>query len=55
MEEKKLAFHQTVRQGYLQLASVEPDRWFVVDAAQAIDEVHEMIWHRVWDQISRIE
>lgn len=55
MEEKKLAFHQTVRQGYLQLAATEPSRWLVIDAAQAIAEVHEMIWHRVWAQIAQIE
>ncbi len=53
MEEKKLAFHQTVRQGYLQLAVAEPERWLVVDAAQAIDTIHELIWRRAWDQIEK--
>jgi dTMP kinase len=54
MEEKKLAFHQIVRQGYLQLAAAEPDRWLVVDAAQAIAEVHDLIWRRVWRQIAQM-
>jgi len=53
MEEKKLTFHQTVRQGYLQLAAAEPDRWLVVNAAQTVDAVHELIWQRVCDKIEK--
>lgn len=30
-----LEFHQRVRQGYLQLVRVEPERWEVIDASQA--------------------
>lgn len=47
MEEKALAFHQTVRSGYLELAAAEPDRWLVVDAAQSIDAVHAAIIARL--------
>lgn len=47
MEEKALAFHQTVRAGYLELAAAEPKRWLVVDAAQSIDAVHAAILTRV--------
>ena len=47
MEEKTLAFHQTVRQGYLQLAAIEPLRWLVVDAAQTIDTIQAAIQQRV--------
>ncbi len=33
------AFHQRVRQGYLDLAAADPDRWIVVDAGGTVDEV----------------
>jgi dTMP kinase len=34
-------FHERVREGYLQLAREEPERWRIVDASQAIDAVQE--------------
>jgi dTMP kinase len=34
-----LAFHQRVRQGYLQLAQAEPGRWKLVDASQSPTQV----------------
>jgi len=30
-----LAYHQRVRQGYLELARQEPARWVIVDAGQS--------------------
>ncbi len=47
MEEKTLAYHQTVRRGYLELAAAEPQRWLVVDAGQPIEAVHREIMRRV--------
>jgi len=38
-----LDFHSRVRQGYLQLVQEEPDRWVVIDAEHARDEVQEAI------------
>ncbi len=38
-----LAFHQRVRQGYLQLAADEPERWQIVDASQSADVVQSII------------
>lgn len=32
-------FHQRVRQGYLELAAADPDRWVVIDADGTVDEV----------------
>lgn len=52
MEEKALTFHQAVREGYLALAEAEPQRWLVVDAAQAIDAVHQAILERVQAEIA---
>jgi dTMP kinase len=39
----ELAFHQRVRQGYLQMAQEEPQRWVVVDAAKPPDQVQAAI------------
>ena len=37
----EVLFHERVRQGYLQLAAEEPERWRIVDASQGIDAVQE--------------
>jgi dTMP kinase len=42
-EKERLEFHRRVRQGYLELASAEPDRFRVVDAAGTPDEVERRI------------
>ncbi|MBK8047017.1 MAG: dTMP kinase [Anaerolineales bacterium] len=46
MEEETLAFHERVRQGYLDLAATAP-RWLVVDATQDVAAVQAVIWLRV--------
>lgn len=38
-----LAFHQRVRQGYLQMAQAEPERWVVIDAGEPPDQVQAAI------------
>lgn len=45
------AFHQKVREGYLQLAQAEPQRWVVVDATKSVEEVAEAVWQGVKDKI----
>jgi dTMP kinase len=44
MEQKEQAFHERVRQGYLQLAREETDRIFLVPAWQSEEEVFQIIW-----------
>jgi dTMP kinase len=39
----ELEFHQRVRQGYAQLATDEPERWVIIDAARDTDLVWEDI------------
>ena len=39
LDDAGLAFHRRVRDGYLELAAVEPDRWVVVDATRPVGEV----------------
>jgi len=36
-------FHQRVRDGYLDLAAAEPDRWVIVDADGSIEEVSRRV------------
>ncbi len=52
-EQEDTAFHRRVRQGYLELAKAEPDRWLVVDAAQSKDKIAEIIWQKVSQLLSK--
>lgn len=38
-EAEKLAFHQRVREGFLELAAAEPDRFRIIDASRRPDQV----------------
>jgi dTMP kinase len=42
-ELESMAFHQRVRDGYLQLANEEPDRFVVIDASASPDQVAQNI------------
>ncbi len=42
-----LAFHRRVRQGYLEMAAAEPDRWLVIDAMLPKRKVSRIIWEKV--------
>jgi len=42
-EKEKLAFHRRVREGYLDLARREPDRYTVIDAAADVQAVQDQI------------
>ncbi len=46
-----MAFHERVRQGYLELAASEPERWRVVDGAGSPDEVAERVWSVLADLV----
>jgi len=46
-EQEDIAFHQRVREGYLELAASEPQRWLVVDATLPRVKIGEIIWERV--------
>ena len=46
-EEEPLDFHRRVRNGYLELAKADPERWLVVDGALPQEQVAEAIWQRV--------
>jgi dTMP kinase len=47
LEEEPLEFHERVRQEFLNLANVDPDRYMVIDGRQSVDAIHEAIRERV--------
>jgi dTMP kinase len=50
-ETEDLAFHNKVRNGYLELASKAPDSWLVVESGKSIDEVRSIIRERIFPLI----
>lgn len=53
IERKSLAYHQLVREGYLELARAEPRRVKVVDASRSVDEVQNEIRRLVEEVLPR--
>ena len=52
LDQETIEFHRRVRQGYLQLAAAEPERWLILDACRSIDEIQRDIQEAVeslWD------
>jgi len=54
LDDLSLAFYQRVRQGYLQMAEEDPQRWVKIDAGQAIEKVQQDIQKVVLERISRV-
>lgn len=49
LERAGLAFHEAVREAFMDRARTDPERWIVVDGSRSIDEVHEDIRTRLTD------
>ena len=47
LEAQPLAFHERVRQEFLQIAMLDPERYFVVDGTKSVAEIHQGITTRV--------
>jgi dTMP kinase len=47
LEAESNDFHERVRQEYLQIAMMDPERYFVVDGTQPVDEIHRQVTERV--------
>jgi dTMP kinase len=43
IDEEEMAFHQRVREGYLMLAGIEPERFLVLDALDKQDRLTELV------------
>ena len=46
-ELEELSFHRRVREGYLKMAAIEPDRWLVIDASPPKREIAKIVWKKV--------
>lgn len=47
MDQLALDFHRRVREGYLEMARSEPERWLVVDATASVTEINRLICSRL--------
>ena len=47
LESESIAFHERVRQEFLSLALMDPERYVVVDGRQSIEDIHAAITSRV--------
>jgi dTMP kinase len=47
LEAEPLAFHERVRQEFLQIARVDPERYLVIDGRNSIEQIHNEITARV--------
>ncbi|MGQ9667212.1 MAG: dTMP kinase [Anaerolineae bacterium] len=47
MEQRELAYHQRVQDGYRRLIAAEPARWVVIDASKSIEEIHLQVVQEV--------
>ena len=46
-ESEEVSFHQRVRNGYLEMARADSQRWLVIDATLPKEEIRRRIWDRV--------
>lgn len=53
MDDYALQFHERVRGGYLAMAAAEPERWAVINADRAPEEIHEEVVSLLLDRLSR--
>jgi dTMP kinase len=49
LDQETIEFHRRVRQGYLQMAEAEPERWLVLDACRLIEQIQNEIREAVDD------
>ena len=47
LEAEPLDFHERVRQEFLEIARLDPERYLVVDGTQSVDAIHKQIIHTV--------
>lgn len=52
MEQEHMDFYKAVRQGYLDVAAKNTDRFLIIDGHQTIDEVEHAIWNGIKERIN---
>jgi dTMP kinase len=53
LESESIDFHNRVRQEYVQLASLDPERYLVIDARKPIEEIHIEIVARIKERVKK--
>jgi dTMP kinase len=53
LESESIEFHNRVRQEYLQLAALDPDRYLVLDARKPIESIHIEIVTRIKEKLKK--
>ncbi len=53
LDQKNVEYHMRVREGYLELAQAEPERFVVIDGTQPIDQVQTEIRARMSEELKR--
>jgi dTMP kinase len=51
LEAESNDFHERVRQEYLQIAMMDPERYFVVDGTQPVNQIH----HQITEHVSELQ
>jgi dTMP kinase len=54
-EKESMDFHKRVREGYLEMAGEEPQRWLIVDGSQSREIIAGIIWKRIRGMISGLD
>ena len=49
LDEEKISFYERVRDGYLTLANLEPDRFIIIDASKDESLVSQEVWNACKD------
>lgn len=47
LESLPVDFHERVRHEFLQLAALDPERYFIVDGTKSVEDIHELIIRKV--------
>ena len=54
MESESLKFHQRVREGFLEIARREPERFLIVDGMREVEELHTLILGEVLGRLGAL-
>jgi dTMP kinase len=55
LDARDLAYHERVRDGFLELTRRDPERWQILDAHLPMDELAERIWRIVEPRLAGIK
>lgn len=53
LDQKEIAYHTRVRNGYLEMARAEPERWAIVDGTHSIAAVQKAIRDRMEEELRK--